>query len=48
MPDKVKTSTEKIEPKKMLKEEKQILDLELAVNKQKFKELKEKQTNLKI
>ena len=48
MPDKAKTSTEKIEPKKMLKEEKQILDLELAVNKQKFKELKEKQTNLKI
>ena len=48
MVDKSKTSTEKIDPEKMLKEEKHILDLELAVNKKKFKELKEKQTNLKI
>jgi hypothetical protein len=48
MPDKAKTSTAKIEPKKMLKEEKQIIDLELAANKEKFKKLKEKQTNLKI
>ncbi len=48
MPDKIKISTGKIEPKKMLEEEKQIIDLELATNKEKFKKLKENQTNLKI
>ena len=48
MADKSKTPTEKVEPEKMLEEEKRILDLELAANKEKFKELKEKQTNLKI
>ena len=48
MADKSKTSTEKVEPEKMLKEERDLLDLELAENKEKFKELKEKQTNLKI
>jgi len=46
MPDEPKKSTIKDEPKKMMKEENLIVDLELAVKKEKFK--KKKKTHRKF
>ena len=48
MPKKSKKRTQKDKPKKMLKEEKTIVDLELAVTKERYKKEKKKKKGLKV
>jgi hypothetical protein len=48
MPKKSKKQTHKDKPKVMLKEEKTIVDLELAVTKEKFRKEKKKKKGLKV